>query len=111
MLSIVPKPQKTNAAYERIRDAVREIPFGAIASYGQVAEVVGGCTPRMVGYAMASLQPGTEVPWHRVINSQGRISARANGDGECRQQELLEAEGVQFDASGRTSFEEFGWLK
>ena len=104
-------PRKANAAYERIWDVVRQIPLGAIASYGQVAEVAGGCTARMVGYAMASLPPGSVVPWQRVINSQGKISRRASGDGECRQMELLKAEGVRFDASGKTSFEEFGWLQ
>ncbi|MDP6506176.1 MAG: MGMT family protein [Planctomycetota bacterium] len=111
MLSIVPKPLKTDAAYERIRNVVREIPFGAVVSYGQVAEVAGGCTARMVGYAMASLPPGSDVPWHRVINSHGRISARAGGDGEFRQRELLESEGVQFDTSGKTRFGVFGWLR
>ncbi|MDA0841024.1 MAG: MGMT family protein [Planctomycetota bacterium] len=104
-------PLKKIAAYERIHSIVRQIPFGMVASYGQIAEIAGGCTARMVGWAMSSLPPASDVPWHRVINSKGKISVRSSGDGECHQRELLEAEGVQFDDFGKTSFEEFGCLQ
>jgi methylated-DNA-protein-cysteine methyltransferase-like protein len=58
---------------------------------------------------MAHCPPG--VPWHRVINAQGKVSRRARGDGHRRQQGLLEAEGVVFDALGRVDFAVFGWPK
>ena len=96
--------------YERIYGLVRQIPPGRVTTYGQVAAAVGGCTARMVGYAMAALPPGTDVPWQRVINRQGKISPRSSGLGSARQQQLLEAEGVRFDAKNRVDFEEFGWL-
>ena len=50
-----------------------------------------------------------DVPWHRVINAQGKVSRRARGDGDRLQSELLEAEGVVFDAMGRVDFDVFGW--
>jgi methylated-DNA-protein-cysteine methyltransferase-like protein len=63
----------------------------------------------MVGYALAALTPATEVPWQRVINRLGKISPRAGGVGSARQRQLLEAEGVVFDAAGRVDFEQYGW--
>jgi methylated-DNA-protein-cysteine methyltransferase-like protein len=96
-------------AYERIYAVVRRIPPGRVATYGQVAAIVGGCTARMVGYAMAALPYDADVPWQRVINRQGKISPRSAGDGTLRQRQLLEAEGVAFDQAGRVDFGEVGW--
>jgi len=50
---------------------------------------------------MAALPPGTDVPWQRVINSQGQVSPRRDGEGNLLQYDLLVAEGIRFDASGR----------
>jgi len=95
--------------YARIYRVVRRIPEGRVASYGQVAQVAGGCTARMVGYAMASVPPDASVPWQRVINSRGSISPRTGGEGHLVQRALLEAEGIVFDAGGRVDWERFGW--
>ncbi len=96
--------------YERVIEVVRQIPHGQVATYGQIAQIVGGCTPRMVGFCMSSLDPGSYVPWQRVINAQGRISPRGAGLGALLQRELLEEEGVEFSEAGRVSFRRFGWL-
>lgn len=97
--------------YERIYAVARQIPAGQVATYGQIRAIVGGCTARMVGYAMAALPFDTDVPWQRVINSQGKISLRAGGNGGALQRQLLEAEGVHFDSkTGRVDFNRFGWL-
>ncbi len=93
--------------HERIYRVVRAVPAGRVATYGQVAEIAGRCTPRMVGYAMASVPSGTDVPWHRVINSRGEISLR--GEGLDLQRALLESEGVTFDERCRVDLSEFGW--
>jgi methylated-DNA-protein-cysteine methyltransferase-like protein len=85
--------------FEVIFEVVRSIPQGTVASYGQIAEVVGHCSPLMVGFAMAAVPFDSDVPWHRVVNSQGKISPRGNGDGEQMQRILLEAEGIHFDES------------
>ena len=96
--------------YARIIDMVRQIPRGQVATYGQIALIVGGCTPRMVGYCMASLDGNSDVPWHRVINRQGKISPRGVGFGAQIQRELLLQEGVEFSDADRISFRRFGWL-
>ena len=101
--------------YDRVIEVVRQIPRGQVATYGQIAQIVGGCTPRMVGFCLASLgrypdEHRPEVPWQRVINAQGRISPRGEGLGALLQRELLEAEGVEFSDAGRISFRRFGWL-
>jgi len=95
--------------YERIYFVIRQIPSGKVATYGQIGRIVGECSPRMVGYALAALQPGTDVPWQRVINSQGKISLRIDGVENNLQQQLLEAEGVSFDEEGKTDLQRFGW--
>ncbi len=96
--------------YERIYAVTRQIPPGKVSTYGQIAAIVGrGCTARQVGYAMSALNSGDRsVPWQRVINSKGQISLRP-GRGGTIQRELLEAEGVEFSAEGRTDFDRFGW--
>lgn len=97
------------SVYDEIYEVVKRIPRGAVASYGRIARMVG-CTARQVGYAMAASPSGKKIPWHRVINSRGEISARSGGgDGDARQREKLRREGVLFDARGRVDFARFGW--
>lgn len=98
--------------YERIYAVARQIPRGKVATYGQVGALAGGISARVVGYAMAALRSGAhpDVPWQRVINAQGKISPHGFGTGSLVQRELLESEGVVFDAQARIDFDEFGWL-
>jgi methylated-DNA-protein-cysteine methyltransferase-like protein len=98
--------------YERIYAMVRQIPPGRVTTYGRIAALVGGCTARMVGYAMAALKRGTapDVPWQRVINAKGKVSVHGDGIGNAMQRAILEQEGVIFDANDRVDFEKFGWL-
>jgi len=95
----------------------RQIPAGKVSSYGQIASMIPPyqgtdpdqhkrLVPRWVGTALRRIPDGS-VPWQRVINSQGKISlSGTNGD---RQRQLLEAEGIVFDASGRVDFDVCGW--
>ena len=95
--------------YQRIYDVARQIPYGRVATYGQIATIVGApLTARDVGDAMAALRerhPRSPVPWQRVINAQGKVSTGA------RQQQLLEQEGVIFNAKGHTDLHRFGWRR
>ncbi|MBX3010835.1 MAG: MGMT family protein [Caldilineaceae bacterium] len=95
--------------YQRIYLLVQQIPPGKVATYGQVAALVGNCTARMVGYAMASLEE-SNVPWQRVINAQGKISPRANSLSTERQRQVLLDEGIRFDAQGRINLRQYRWL-
>jgi methylated-DNA-protein-cysteine methyltransferase-like protein len=105
-----PDPEE-QPLYERIYAIVRQIPEGRVATYGQIATIVGGCSARMVGYAMAALKSGEhpDVPWQRVINRQGKISIH-DPFGKYHQRQLLEAEGVYFDSRDQIDFKEFGWV-
>ncbi len=92
--------------YHQINQIVRKVPKGKVATYGQIALYVERCTPRMVGYAMAALSE-EDVPWQRIVNAQGGISPRADGDGALIQRKLLEAEGVVFNANGRIDLKRY----
>jgi methylated-DNA-protein-cysteine methyltransferase-like protein len=97
-------------SYELIYSVVRRIPRGRVATYGQVATLAGlAGHARQVGYALNALPDGTVVPWHRVVNAAGKISARATPGGEMVQQLLLEKEGVRLDARGLIPLERVRW--
>jgi methylated-DNA-protein-cysteine methyltransferase related protein len=101
-------PQRSDR-YDRIYRTVRRIPRGRVATYGQVAKLAGmPAQARLVGYALAALRDD-RVPWQRVVNARGEVSLRSEPGAEQRQRELLEREGVRFDAQGRVSLERFGW--
>ncbi len=94
------------ALFARIYDVVSRVPAGMVATYGDIAALVGDCDARTVGYALNDL-PGSrhpEVPWQRVINSQGGISTRGE-----EQRRLLASEGVEFDLHGRVPLTRFRW--
>ena len=97
--------------YQRIYAVVRQIPYGQVATYGQIAQITGGCSARMVGYALSALRSGDHsgVPWQRVINRQGRISI-TDPMGGYMQRKLLEEEGVRFNERDQINFEAYGWL-
>ena len=96
--------------YKQIYEIIRLIPSGKVANYGQISEIVGYCTARMVGYAVSSIPLSSVIPWQRVINYKGEISLRSSGSGgELVQQKLLESEGVKSDQSGRTDLEQYRW--
>lgn len=100
--------QDASPLYSRIYALVCQVPRGRVTTYGSIGRQAG-CTARTVGFAMAALPAGHDVPWHRVINSRGTVSQRCTGDGDLIQRLLLEAEGVRFDARGRVDLDRYGW--
>ena len=87
------------SCYPKIYDVVKLIPYGKVATYGQVAELAGLIgKPRVVGYALYRVvSVDAEIPWHRVINAKGEVSRSSLRDGnDDLQQTLLESEGVVF---------------
>lgn len=87
--------------YPRIYKSVNRIPHGCVATYGQVAEMAGiPGHARLVGYALHNLPDGSTVPWHRVVNRNGRISLPPDSFSGSLQKALLESEGVVFDSNG-----------
>ena len=100
--------------FEQVWHFVRQVPYGKVVTYGQIAQALPHTEnlefgekmvspSQLVGGAMAACPE--DVPWHRVINSQGKVSNRPDMD---RQQQLLKAEGVQF-YQGRLSLNEYQW--
>ncbi|HEX3867419.1 MAG TPA: MGMT family protein [Gemmatimonadaceae bacterium] len=98
-------------SHERIYNVVRKIPRGRVTTYGTVARLAGlGAHARLVGYALAALPSGTSVPWHRVIDAQGRLSLERSSTGSgITQRVRLGREGVTVDVAGRVSLVKFGW--
>ncbi len=95
--------------YRRIYAAVRQVPAGQVATYGQIALVADVPSARIVGQALAALGGERKVPWHRIVNSQGKISARRDGAADAEQMRRLTAEGVLFDRLGRVDFQTVAW--
>ncbi len=97
---------------QRVWSVVSQIPPGQLATYGQVAELIGayGCA-RQVGWALRRLVLPSAVPWHRVVNAQGRISMSLSREGsDWIQRELLLAEGIPVDAEGKLPLARYRWL-
>ncbi len=93
------------ALYEKIYTACEQISYGTVASYGDIAAIVGGgCDARTVGYALNEIPKQRGVPWQRIISKEGGISTRG-----LTQRQLLEEEGVEFDARGHVIMARFRW--
>lgn len=98
------------AACDVVWAVVSEIPRGRVATYGQIAEAAG--LPRrwrLVGRVLRRLPDRSAVPWHRVVNARGEISARGDPSGEREQARLLRAEGVAIGPGGRIDLGRFRW--
>lgn len=117
MASQYPPPPDRLAYFELVWELVRKIPPGKVSTYGRIAAIIlppkGMSIPayevrgaRMVGGAMAACP--ADVPWQRVINSQGKISLRQGGGGEL-QRELLENEGIVFNEKDRIDLKVYLW--
>lgn len=98
--------------YDLIYAVVRQIPYGQVATYGQVAELAGLIgKPRVVGYALYRVTDADEMPWHRVINAKGEVSRSPHRNGtDDFQQSLLAAEGIEFNAAGKLDLERYRWI-
>jgi methylated-DNA-protein-cysteine methyltransferase-like protein len=99
----------TEGFHQRVFDKVKEVPAGRVTTYGDVAAALG--SPRVarhVGWALAALRE-EDVPWHRVINSRGRISFKGDTPRAVLQRAKLEAEGVTFSATGRVDLKLLRW--
>lgn len=96
--------------YQRVYALVRRVPPGRVVTYGQVAALLGKPqAARAVGYALRYLPPGSDVPWHRVINHRGQISPRYPAEGPWLQRLLLEEEGLRFGAQARIDLAVYRW--
>ncbi len=96
------------ARFQRIWAVVADIPVGAVLNYGEVARRAGlPGRARLVGRALGLAPKRLQLPWHRVVNAQGRISFPADSDAGRTQRQRLEAEGVVFE-DDRIDLDRFG---
>jgi len=103
--------EQNQNVFERIYEAVKLIPYGRVATYGQIAEMAGNPRwARVVGYALHVNPDPENIKCYRVVNRFGEVSKAFAFGGENRQIELLEAEGVEFGENGRIDLKKFGIL-
>lgn len=106
-----PLPPESQRLYDAIYAIVRQIPPGQVATYGQIAELLGlPGRARVVGYALFRVPLDSDIPWQRVVNAKGMISTSPlRQGGDDLQRLLLEQEGIPFDAQGRLSLAHYRW--
>ncbi|MDD3826531.1 MAG: MGMT family protein [Anaerolineae bacterium] len=99
-----------NSFFHQVYRVVRLIPPGQVATYGQIARILGAPrAARTVGWALHDLPEGSDVPWQRVVNARGAISLERRGLGGAVQRALLEEEGVRFGPEGQIDLAVYGW--
>jgi len=113
---VKPKKQeiKKDSFYERVYKAVKKIPKGKVATYGQIASFLGEPrAARAVGYALNALkkQQEQEIPWQRVINAKGEISFKGDTIRAKLQRKLLEQEGIVFNIVAQIDLTIYGWFQ
>lgn len=101
----------TNELQRQILDVVALIPFGKVATYGQIAKLAGlPKHARLVGTVLKNLDEGSQLPWHRVINSQGKVSTtNLDEHGENRQLKLLKNEDVLLE-NHKIKLKDYQWI-
>ncbi|RLV58650.1 MGMT family protein [Parashewanella curva] len=94
---------------QRILMVVDMIPEGKVTTYGQVADLAGlPKRARLVSKALKSSPPSRNTPWHRVINSQGKISLPKDSHGYRTQIELLRCENIEVN-QGKVRLSDYKW--
>ncbi len=101
--------KKQKIDYRRIWNTVAAIPKGRVASYGQIAKLSGVANgARLVGWVLRSAPAHIDLPWHRVVNAQGKISIPVSDPAHGEQVRRLTAESVRVVA-GRIEMSRFAW--
>lgn len=97
---------------KKVIEQIRKIPIGKVATYKQIAELSGKPhASRGVAWILHSCSTAYRLPWHRVLNSKGKISFEKGSYNFRKQQKSLEKEGVVFDTLGQLNLAKFQWKK
>lgn len=95
---------------ERIYVVVRQIPLGRVASYGQIARMAGNPRwARIVGYAVSRAPESGCLPCHRVVFQDGTLCADSIFGGPGIQRQMLQSEGITFEADGKVRMAVHRW--
>ena len=96
--------------YKKIYDMVGQIPEGQVATYGQIAKLIGFPKhARHIGFALSRLENNSHIPWHRIVNAKGKISLSGIDGCDDYQRMLLEEEGIVFNDKNLISLTDFQW--
>ena len=99
------------ATFELIYDVIGQIPYGRVATYGQIAALAGNKRwARVVGYALHAISRDSDIPWYRVVKKNGEVFGGVESLGGRYQTELLQEEGVWF-VDGYVDMEHYQWKK
>ncbi len=103
--------ETSQSAYQKIYVVVRQIPYGKVATYGQVADLAGYYgKARVVGYALYQVDPASDIPWQRVVNIKGEVSYSTAREGaDYVQRNILEQEGIVFNSNGKIDLDKYRW--
>lgn len=94
---------------QKVKDTIKKIPRGKVATYGQIAAIAGNPrAARLVIWVLNSSSQREKLPWHRVINSKGKISLKP-GQGYEIQRGMLLKEGIKFDEKDTIDFDRYLW--
>ncbi len=103
------EPIKVHSFTQRVKDIIKKIPWGKVATYGQIATCAGNPrATRVVVWILNSSSQKDKLPWHRVINSKGQISLKP-GQGYEIQKMLLQKEGVEFSKNDIVDIKRYLW--
>ena len=98
--------------YQKVYEIVREIPKGKVATYGQIAHMLGSPrASRAVGYALHFNPEPIKIPCHRVVNREGRLAPGFVFGGPEVQKQLLEQEGVEVSEDMYVDLKKYMWHK
>ncbi len=99
------------SSFDKIYEVIRQIPEGKVAAYGQIAELAGNKRwARVVGYALHAVPSDSDLPCHRVVTKEGKISAAFGAGTENRQAKLLREENVEV-VDGYVDMKKYQWRK
>ena len=102
----------TDGFFAKVYEVVKQIPLGKVATYGQIARLVGNPrASRQVGWALHVNPEPFVTPCHRVVNREGKLSGAFAFGGQSAQHDLLAAEGVEFVDSYTVNLEKHLWRK
>lgn len=86
---------------------IQSIPFGYVATYGQIAKLAGNSRgARQVSWILHSMSAKHQLPWHRVINAKGEVSAAHKLE---EQRNMLEMEGIEFVTDSKVNLKDYQW--
>ena len=96
--------------FNKIYKTVKKIPYGKVATYGQVALLSGNPRwARVVGYALHVNPDPDKIPCYRVVNRNGEVAKSFAFGGGDAQRKLLEMEGIEFDENNRIDLKKYLW--